>query len=104
MADSIPKLRRLLNEAQEEIRELKARAAEVVERVVEVERIVEVERVVEVPVEVPVPFEVPVAMYPPSVQMIETDRIVYVESPELIETVRRLQARVIDLSDPEEAE
>lgn len=67
MADSIPKLRRLLNEAHERIRELEASAG-----VVEV-----VDVVKRVEIEVPGP-----------------ERVVYVENPELIETIRSLQDQI----------
>lgn len=78
--DNVPELRRLLNEAQERIRELEQRG----DQVVEVDRIVTVqvdgpERVVE------------------RVRYVEVEgpeRIVYVENPELERTIRILQERL----------
>lgn len=63
--DSVPELRRLLNEAHERIRELEERGPDVVE----------VERVEVVQVEGP-------------------ERIVYIENPELERTIRELQERL----------
>lgn len=78
MADSIPKLRRLLNEANERIRELEAMPP------------VEVEKVVyrDVPVTVPGP----VVNTPREVVTIE--RVVYQDNPDHIETIRKLQEKL----------
>lgn len=63
--DDVAELRRLLGEAHERIRELEQRGPEVVE----------VERVETVVIEGP-------------------ERIVYIENPELIDTIRELQERL----------
>lgn len=63
--DNIPELRRLLALAHERIRELESREPEVVE----------VERIVTVNVEGP-------------------ERIVYIENPDLIDTIRELQEQL----------
>lgn len=97
MADSIPKLRRLLNEAQERIADLEAQGyGQVIERFVD--RVVEVE----VPgpervVEKLVAFKEPVAWYPPSVERVEVVRVEYVDNPELIATIEQLQERIREL-------
>lgn len=125
MADSIPKLRRLLNEANARIRELESRAVpepevRVVEKPVEVvkyvDRVVEkpvlkeVEKVVyrDNPVEVvryvdrivekPVLKEVKVAYYPPSVERVETEKLVYCQDPAQEETIRQLQDQICRLT------
>lgn len=83
---------------------------EVVREIPGSERIVEktVTEYIEREVEVLVPFEVEkvvyrdvikevevkVPQYPPSVQRIETERIVYQDNPDHIETIRRLQERL----------
>lgn len=63
--DSIPELRRLLSEAQARISELEAREPETVE----------VDRVI-------------------TVQVPGPERVVYIENPELVRTVRDLQERM----------
>lgn len=120
MTDSVPKLRRLLNEAQEEIRELKSRAVPVQDRVItvhvpfDVEKIIyrDVYKTVEVPIEVPVdrpvPFEVErvvyrdvekevvvnVPVYPEKPIYIETVRVEYKDNPEHIESIKKLQEKL----------
>lgn len=107
--DSIPSLRRKLAEANARIQELESRPPVVVEREVKVKgdvvrveipgptRYVEVEvpgpeRVVEVVREVET--LVPVPMYPESVRRIETERVVYYENPDHVETIRKLQEQL----------
>ena len=63
--DNIPELRRLLSLAHDRIRELESREPEVVE----------VERIVTVNVEGP-------------------ERIIYIENPDLIDTIRELQEQL----------
>ena len=108
MADSVPKLRRLLNEARERIRQLESMPKP--EPVVEIREVVrEVpgpERVVyrDVPVEVvkteikevekPVPFIEKVAVYPETVRRVEVEKVVYVDNPEHIMTIKILQDRL----------
>lgn len=109
MADSIPSLRRKLAEANARIQELESRPARVVEREVKVRgdtvyvetpgptRFVPVEtpgpeRVVEVVREVET--LVPVPMYPETVRRIETERVVYCDNPDLVDTIRKLQEQL----------
>lgn len=84
MTDSIPSLRRKLNEANARNRELESRGADVVERVVEVVR--EVERRVEVPV------------YINRVKELVTERVVYHDNPDHLETIKKLQEQLWLLS------
>lgn len=76
--DSSAKLRRLLSEAMDRIRELEAR---------EPERVVEVKEVVR---EVPGPERV----ITPAPVIVEVERIVYQDNPDHIETIRKLQAKL----------
>lgn len=78
MADSIPSLRRLVNELRAKIRELESRPADVV--VNEVVRVVETPgpvKVIETRVEIPGP-----------------ERLVYQDNPDHINTIRKLQERL----------
>lgn len=92
MADSVPKLRRLLNEARERIRQL--------ESMPKPDPVVEIREVVrEVPgpervVEKLVPFVEKVAVYPETVRRVEVERVVYVDNPEHIMTIKILQDRL----------
>ena len=118
MADSIPKLRRIVNEQAERIRELEARPATVV-----VEKVVE--KTVAVPgpvryVDKPVPFEVEVVKWrdvvekvqsPPEVitKVVEVEspvevikyvnipgpeRVIYQDNPDHLATIRALQEKL----------
>ena len=92
LADSVPKLRRLLNEARERIRQL--------ESMPKPDPIVEIREVVrEVPgpervVEKLVPFVEKVAAYPETVRRVEVEKVVYVDNPEHIMTIKILQDRL----------
>lgn len=80
MADSIPSLRRKLNEANERNRHLESQLGIVTERVVEVVK--EVERRVEVPV------------YINNIRERVVEKIVYHDNPDHLETIRKLQEQL----------
>lgn len=118
MADSIPSLRRLVNELRAEVRELKSRPAEVVEKVLVREVPVDVVREIKIPVieyvekvvnrpiiqyiENPAPprevitklveIEVPVEKL--RIVPVYLDRPVYQDNPDHIETIRKLQEKL----------
>lgn len=78
MADSIPSLRRLVNELQVKIRELESRPPVVVEKIVHAlgpERIVERVILKEQPATV-------------------TERVVYIDNPDHIEMIKTLQGKL----------
>lgn len=79
MADSIPKLRRLLNEANEKIRELESRGPVEIEKIVY--RDVPVDRVVDRVVTGPR-------------EVVTVERVVYRDNPDHIETIKRLQEKL----------
>lgn len=136
MADSIPSLRRKLDEANAEIKKLRLAKPEekIIEKVVYVNKEVEVpgpervvyvdrevtvpgpERVVYVNRDVPVPgpekvvevvkvvkekgdtkvVEIPVEVEKPVYKQVEVEKVVYVDNPEHIRTIEKLQERLFE--------
>ena len=93
MADSIPSLRRLVNELQVKIRELESRPPVVVEKIVHAlgpERIVEKVVLKEVPGPERIVERVILKEHPATV----TERVVYIDNPDHIEMIKTLQGKL----------